>query len=69
MEWIKCSERMPDVESGYLLTNGTDVWSVYWLLKESNVENKGWNWGCSCCTPMINSNVLTHWMELPPAPK
>lgn len=76
-EWIACSERMPEVGVGVLVSNGTIVTAAEWCpLKLPPGDARGdsipwwdghehsahdWDWH-------FDMNSITHWMPLPAPP-
>ena len=59
MEWIKCSERMPERDGRYLAFDGEIVTVDY------NAAHEVW----SIDGEGFNKNVFSHWMPLPEPPK
>ena len=65
MEWIKCSERMPDCES--LLARGNWIFIGYWI--ECSMSGKiEWELSDYDSTRLSEEDYPTHWMPLPPVP-
>ncbi|QGU13977.1 DUF551 domain-containing protein [Leclercia sp. 119287] len=58
MEWIKCSERMPEVMVTVITSNGFDIGQGWW---------DGDDWKSFDCHDVVPGKV-THWMPLPPPP-
>lgn len=59
MEWIKCSELMPEDMADVLVTNGEEVKSMWW---------NGSRWVSCLSKYTIDSDDVTHWMPLPTPP-
>lgn len=53
MQWVKCSERLPDLDGHYLVRNNIGREISYFFKRHGS---------------FIDNNI-THWMPLPPAPK
>lgn len=58
LEWIACSERLPDDESTVLIAYDGDCWQGYHL-------GEDWRELDGCVLP---SALVTHWAQLPPVP-
>lgn len=71
--WIKCSERLPEIGEDILIwVRWSIVPCVGWLNPYgewmSNKDFVGCDGDCVVETDIIQSDV-THWMPLPPAPE
>ena len=56
--WIQCSERMPDIDSEVIVTDGNYVW-----------RDKCYDFGDGLCFYDDNDSSATHWMQLPEIPE
>ena len=62
MEWIKCSDKLPDKDTPVLCYDGTYIEvSEYWY--DENHKHVFIN------PPAPPKDYITHWMPLPPPPK
>ena len=60
MNWIKCSERLPEKSGEYLVWSSRNKAEI----GEWNAENGFWNWfSCDVCLG------CDYWMLLPEGPK
>lgn len=59
--WIPCSERLPDKNEWYLISNGLDSWVAIW-----SKENKEW---LSVTGLDYTITDVIAWMEFPEPPK
>lgn len=66
MKWIKCSERLPEINKSILVTDGTDIWVSYRLNPDIIPTCKNSYFSCSCCNncPQYSTDI-TKWMPLP----
>jgi len=69
MKWISTKNKMPNLNSMILSTDGEKV-AVTTLMYNDHIKKFHWEYlssGCGCCdTDMQN---VTHWMPLPEPPK
>ncbi len=66
MEWIKCSDRLPEDRIDVLVYNG-EACSVSSYLKEFYNKFGYHEWSHN--EEQFNYNEVTHWMPLPQPPK
>lgn len=67
-EWIKCSDRLPEINGNYLVYDGEEIWmtSYKWHRKEGNILGFGLFFKTD---PPYVSGEITHWMPLPKPPE
>ena len=67
MEWIKCSERLPEESSHLriLLWNGSYIRYGKWLSTDCSGKNCDWH---DDYDNRIKGKKITHWMPLPEPP-
>ena len=67
MEWIKCSDRMPEEEQGSVIGwNAETCEASEYFYDNDEVECFSYYNFCGCHS--FNADVVTHWMPLPPPP-
>lgn len=79
MEWIKCSDRMPEKDIAVLIWNDSDEasigylddWIEEWRIngitnKSEMVEKTDFRWRCD---EYMTIHDVTHWMPLPKQPE
>ncbi len=64
MEWIKCSDRMPEYSKAVLITDGKFV-HLGWVRNPAHFKGKH----CPFDSHMGVKPNTTHWMPLPEPPK
>jgi hypothetical protein len=73
MDWIKCSERLPDVPDDYLIyTNEKLKYVASWGKIWESKNYFQWVIRCECCNAedcLLTQDMVTHWMPLPTPPK
>lgn len=66
MEWIKCSERMPEETQMLLAYSQGEIVAAYWNWIVSPIDYKKYR-GFTYLSGYVLDEV-THWMPLPPPP-
>lgn len=66
-QWIKCSERLPEVGIDVLVATKEGCFVGYW-------RHYGWEVGCSLgvnydMAAITIESKVTHWQPLPPPPE
>jgi len=79
MKWIKCSEQMPEENKQVLICMGNDKeirvsylsYPVKGDTSRAYIPDNIWYNEVNCCgiEEYFSSDLVTHWMELPEAPK
>ena len=65
MNWIKCSDRLPEDEQYYLIKDKEEGLLIgHYIADIESWSEKGT--GCGCCCSSI---TITHWQPLPEPPK
>jgi Protein of unknown function (DUF551) len=72
MEWIKCSERLPDIIDDYLiLTRSQQMYVGRWI-PDKKKKFRCWSIQCDCMNAEGSGDEdynVTHWADLPKPPK
>jgi hypothetical protein len=68
MEWISVKDKLPELKSAILSTDG-DIVAVTIYEYNDCIKSYCWSYfssGCGCCDTDMNN--VTHWMPLPSLP-
>lgn len=69
MEWISVKDRLPELDTFILSTDGEIVATTIRQISDQDDEET-WNYftsGCGCCDSDMKN--VTHWMPLPKPPR
>lgn len=66
MEWIKCSERLPDNTQMLLAFSQGEIVAAYWNWVVNPIDYKKYK--DFTCLSGCTLDGVTHWMPLPPPP-
>lgn len=66
MQWIKCSDHLPDVDQNVLIWDGD---CIYGGFKTEFLGQERWAINSKCHYYTYRLKEFTHWMEMPEGPK
>ena len=70
MEWIKCSDKLPEKDETVLFYDGDEIRSGYLRMFEYYYSENKLEWHTNCdCRDNWEEYKPTHWMLLPEKPK
>ena len=65
--WIKCSDRLPNVDQNVLLWDGYNVYKGF-RTEDDGKDQWALNGNRCCSDPTYPLEEFTHWMEMPKGP-
>ena len=68
-EWIKCSDRLPDIKQEVLIHDGTHFYVAYRCLRTAPYKHWEWVVHCECSGVEFDGDYSAqYWMPLPEIP-